>query len=251
MIETVIINPHKNDREKISSILSDAGEIRITGQGKDGYDALKLISSLKPDIAILDNQLEYIEGEEIPPLLKIRSPSTAVVILTSRITDYQLYRAALNAVSGFICKETDFDKLPSILECVSRGGCFISPSIASRVLRIISLMHRSNNTFQGRTAKKPQLNVLEMENAGFSVNKDPVMYLSKMELRILSKIGESLTSDEIAEQLHLAVGTVRNYISSIMRKTGMRNRLQLARYALCCGLVHLNPSCYIFDDKAD
>ena len=72
-----------------------------------------------------------------------------------------------------------------------------------------------------------------------SSREDPLGYLSKMELRVLTNIGEGYTSGEIASNLNLAVGTVRNYISSVMRKTGLHNRSQMARYALYYGLVSL------------
>ena len=230
MISTVIINSQRQDREKIASLLSTAGGIKVLAQGKDGYDALKLIGKLKPDIAILDSQLEFIEGGDIPPLLKARSPLTAVVILAARISDYQLYRAASNEVSGFVYTETDMDTLPWILKCISEGGCFISPWYAARVLHILSTSN-----------KESQVQATEQKKLEFPSWEDPTGYLSKTELRILSYIGEGKTSEETANNLGLAVGTVRNYISSLMRKTGMRNRSQMARYAFLYGLAPLNP----------
>ena len=223
MIKTVIINPQKRDREKIASLLTSAGDIKVLAQGKDGYDALKLIGSLKPDIAVLDNHLDFIDGGEIPPLLKSRSPLTAVVILAGRISDYQLYRAASNEVSGFVYTETDINTLPWVLKCISEGGCFISPWFAARVLHILSSINRESQT------KAPEIKV------------DPAAYLSKTELRVLTYIGEGKTSEETAKNLGLAVGTVRNSISSIMHKTGMRNRSQMVRYAFSYGIVPLNP----------
>ena len=229
MINTVIINPQKRDREKIASLLTSAGDIKVLAQGKDGYDALKLIGSYKPDIAVLDNHLEFIDGGEIPPLLKSRSPLTAVVILTGRISDYQLYRAATNEVSGFVYTETDMDTLPWILKCISEGGCFISPWFAARVLHIFSSINR-----------EPQAKAAEIPNIKNPSKEDPAGYLSKTELRVLAHIGEGKTSDETAKNLGLAVGTVRNYISSVMRKTGVRNRSQMVRYAFFYGIVPLN-----------
>lgn len=223
MIKTVIINPQKRDREKIASLLTSAGDIKVLAQGKDGYDALKLIGSLKPDIAVLDNHLDFIDGGEIPPLLKSRSPLTAVVILAGRISDYQLYRAASNEVSGFVYTETDINTLPWILKCISEGGCFISPWFAARVLHILSSINR------------------ESQNKAPEIKEDPAAYLSKTELRVLTYIGEGKTSEETAKNLGLAVGTVRNSISSIMHKTGMRNRSQMVRYAFSYGIVPLNP----------
>ena len=228
MISTVIINAQKQDRDKIASLLSAQDGIKVLACGRDGYDALKLISSLKPDVAIMDNQLEFIEGEEIPPLLKARSPSTAVVILAARISDHQLHKAASNAVSGFVYKEKEMELLPGILKCISEGGCFISPLFAARILRLLS-------------ADRAQVKVpaRQYTDAKFPPGEDPTRYLSKMELRILAGIGEGHNSGEIARNLNLAVGTVRNYISSVMHKTGLHNRSQMARYAFYYGLVPL------------
>ncbi|MDR0496695.1 MAG: helix-turn-helix transcriptional regulator, partial [Treponema sp.] len=77
----------------------------------------------------------------------------------------------------------------------------------------------------------------EKREEKFRSREDPTGYLSKLELQMLAYIGEGKSSDEIAGNLHLAVGTVRNYISTVMRKTGTRNRSQLARCALFYGLV--------------
>ena len=221
MIKTVIINEKKEVRDKITSILSAQGDFKIMALGKDAYDALRIVGSLKPDIVILDNQLGCIHGEESPPLLRARSPSTAVVILITRKTnDFQLYRAVRNEVSGLLHKETDMASLPSILKCISTGGCFISPFLAARILHIFA-------------AHAPLKSIKE----NVPLWEDPAGYLSKTELQILISMVEGNSSNEIAQSLHLTVGTVRNYISSVMHKTGLHSRPQLVRYALKYGLV--------------
>ena len=228
MINTVIIDAKKQDRDRIVTMLQPEDTIKILAYGKDGYDALKIVGSLKPDIAIMDNHLEFIEGEEIPPLLKVRSPSTLVVIFTSKISDSQLYKAVSNEVSGIAHKETDMDILPGILKSVSRGEGFISPVFAARMLRLFSI----------HNAKKTR-------GAAEIIQKDdPTRYLSKMELRILTSMGEGFTNSEIAKQLGLAAGTVRNYTSAVMHKTGQRSRAQMVRYAFNHGLVPLERKKY-------
>jgi DNA-binding NarL/FixJ family response regulator len=228
MISTVVVSPQKQTRDKIIFLLSGHDDIKVLAHGKDGYDALKLIGGLKPDIAILDTHLEFIEGEEIPPLLKTRSPETAVVILITRISDYQLYRAAVNAVLGFVKKETDLDTLPEILKCIACGGCFISPGLGAKVLHLLAENGMS------------ETQIKRTDNMRLYSDVDPTGYLSKTELRILTSIGEGYNSKEIAKSLDLAVGTVRNYISSVMRKTGLHNRSQMARFAFHYGLVSLD-----------
>ena len=241
MIKAVVIHSQKEDLENIVSLLSADGDIKVLASGKDGYDAIKLIGSLKPDIAILENHLELIKGEEVSPILKVHTPSTAVVILVTRISDIQLLKAASNEVSGLVHTETDLNILPRVIRFINKGGSFISPALASRVLRLLSLTNPGNTNKQGFGANRFRNRKPATLSMKIRSGEDPTENLSRTELRILVHVGEGLTSDEIAEKLDLAVGTVRNYVSSVMRKTGLRNRSEMARYAFSCGIVPLSP----------
>lgn len=240
MITTVIIDARKQDRDRITALLAKEGNIKVLAQGKDGYDALKLAGSLKPDVLIMDNHLDFIEGGEASSLLKARSPLTMIVILARRISDYQLYIAAANMVSGLVHKETDLDMLPEVLKYISNGECFISPALAAGILRILSSMNGKFLNPAPGTSKKSAL------AAGFASKNDPAGRFSKTELAILTHLGEGLSSNEIAEQLGLAVGTVRNYISFLMNKLRMKSRIRLARYALINGLVVPERGSHLF-----
>ena len=240
MIKTVVIYSQKQERERLISLLAADGDIEVSAFGKDCYDAIKLIRRLKPDVAILENHLEFIMSEEISPVLKVHSPSTAVVILVARISDYQLFNAASNEVSGLVHTETDLNILPRIVRVISEGGSFISPALAPRVLRLLSMTNPGNNTKHGPALNRSRNRISAKLSPKILSANDPTGTLSRTELRILACVGEGLTSFEIAEKLDLVVGTVRNYICAVMRKTGLRNRSQIARYALSCGIVPLN-----------
>jgi len=241
LIRTIVICPQKRERERIASRLSREGNIKVLAHGKDSYDALRLVSSHKPDIVILDNNLEFINVEEIPPLLKIRSPSTAIVIVVAKISDHQLYKAAKNEVSGIVNKEADIEALPVILKTVYEGRCFISPVFAGRVLRLLCSPAFKAAGTHGSAENKGQVRTFKARYVMVPSVKDPAAYLSRKELKILVAIGEGHTSADIAKKLGLTAGTVRNYISTVMRKTGMNNRTQMVRYAYSSGLVPLSP----------
>jgi DNA-binding NarL/FixJ family response regulator len=220
MIRTIVIDANREDRERIKSLLSLHEDFEIMGLGKDGYDALQLIAC-KPDIALLDVNLDYIDGVEIPPLLKRKSPATSVIILADGLNDYQICKALGNKVAGFLLKDPDMDRLEFILRDIYAGECYMNPRISARVIHIVSGFLRENQA--DKTFQDPV----------FSVPPD----ISKTELLIMSCVGEGRSNKEIAEHLSLKVGTVRNYISSAMHKAGLRNRTQIAIYALRNGLA--------------
>ena len=232
MIKTIIIDAKKEERDRVDSFLSASSDIKVVANGKDGYDALKLSDCLKPDVAIIGNDLDLIESEDIPPLVRFRSPGTAIIILIDKYNDRQLKKAVLNMFSGFLCRDTDMEKLPEILRCVSAGGCYINPVLAARILRIFSAEKKDRKTADSQTAYE------------IPRREDPVGLLSKTELQILSFVGKGFGSDEIAKKLNMAVGTIRNNISAIMRKIGLNNRSQMASYAINFGLVLSSRTIY-------
>jgi DNA-binding NarL/FixJ family response regulator len=221
MINTIVIDPGQKDRERIRNLLSLHKDFNVQGLGKDGYDAVRLAASFKPDIALLDVNLDIINGLDVLPLLKRRSPSTLAVILASDPDDSQISKALGNQVAGFLLKDSDLDKLPFILRDIRFGECCMNHRVSARIAHIFSEMlgkGRQANFLSGQAQPIPP-------------------EISKTELRIMGCIGQGCSNKEIAEYLSLKVGTVRNYVSSAMRKTGLKCRTQIAIYAFKNGLV--------------
>jgi DNA-binding NarL/FixJ family response regulator len=222
MIHTVIIDTEEENRKKTNKLLSRHDDFEVQGLGKDGYDAIKLVTSFKPDIAVLGIHLDLINGLDVLPLLKRQSPATLMVILTSKLDDAQISKALGSKIAGFLLKDPDLDKLPVILKDIHFGKYYMNPQVSTRIFHI----------FSGLSNNDRQLN-LRPRGAHALLAE-----LSKTELQIMSCIGEGRSNKEIAEYLDLKAGTVRNYISSAMRKTGLRDRTQIAIYALRNGLVN-------------
>ncbi|MCL2206175.1 MAG: response regulator transcription factor [Treponema sp.] len=230
MIKVVTIG-QSEVTDQIAPVLSSHSNFQILAHGKDAYDALKLVSTLKPDIIMMDSNLAFIDGEDIPPLLRSRSPTTSTVIIADSMNDNQLHHIISNNVSGLVHSEADIDLLPWVLKSISDGGCFISPSFTPRILQLMTIMNLNNFPYAPNNALP--------EKAPFS-SEDPARYLSKTDLQILTHIAEGNTSEEIANSLNITTGTVRNYISAVMQKTGLRNRSQMVLFALKHGLVPLS-----------
>jgi DNA-binding NarL/FixJ family response regulator len=226
MIRTIIIDAKQEDRKKIHKLLSRHEDFEVQGLGKDGYDAVRLVGSSKPDIAILDVNLDIINGLDVLPLLKRQSPATLVVILASKVDDGQISKALGSGIAGFLLKDLDLDKLPIILRDIHFGKYYMNPQVSTRIFHI----------FFELLGKGRQANFISKW-----VHPLPEE-ISKTELQIMSCIGEGRSNQEIAEYLNLTAGTVRNYISSAIHKTGVRDRTQMAIYVLRNGLVNDDPS---------
>jgi DNA-binding NarL/FixJ family response regulator len=219
MISLVIIDSQKEYRQSIERLLSSQGDFQIIGTGKDGYDALRLTETLKPDVMLLDINLSYIDGIKVTSIIKCRSPSISIIILTSIDNDDEyVLNTICNGASGYLLKSTDTERLADFVRTVYDGGSLLTPRIATRAFRMFSNLVR-NNSLQ------------ETQKSVFPSN------ISGTELEIISFIGQGLSNREIAEKIQRREGTVRNRVTLILQKTGLRDRTQIAIFAIQQGLI--------------
>jgi DNA-binding NarL/FixJ family response regulator len=224
MIKIVIITDPVGNQNFLKKRVSSHRDFRILGAGKDVYDALVLVSTFRPDIVLIDEYREDIDGTEIAPLLRIKSPSTHIIVLSAFDDEKHIYKALSNRITGYLLKSGDYDKIAESIRTVYKGGVYYTPQIASRVFILISELIKRNG-----------INPSYFPQTRTTIPPD----ISGIELRIMSLIGEGRSDKEIAETMNLKPGTIRNYISSAMRKAGLRNRTEIAIYALKMGLVVL------------
>ncbi|MDR2536638.1 MAG: response regulator transcription factor [Treponema sp.] len=231
MIKIIIIDKHESERNRSQTILASQNDFEIVGQGKDSYDALVLVKTHKPHIAILDICLDIIDGIEIAPLLKQTSPSTTILLLTSLADEKHICKAAArHEVQGYILKDTDIDTLVTAVRHVYHGGCFISPTISNKTYRIFS------NLLQKMDVSKP-LSAIPPKAVKSPKASSVLENISNIELQIMTYISQGYTTKEIAERFSLAAGTVRNYLSSGMQKAGLQHRTQIPLFAIRHGLI--------------
>ncbi|MDR2049323.1 MAG: response regulator transcription factor [Treponema sp.] len=220
MIRIAIIDSREEYRKELYSILNCQDDFEIIGLGKDGYEAVRLVDLNKPDVILLDIDLPYADGVKTASLIKSRSPSTAVVVF-SDVDDYRyIFNALHSGVSCYLSRKTTPDFLSQSIRTVYFGGSLIAPEFITEKSRFFSnLVHESVPAYENNPSgqrKKPRL----------------PKNVSVTELRVIGCVGKGLTNREIAEQLKLREGTVRNYISSVLQKTGLRDRTQLAIFSI-------------------
>jgi DNA-binding NarL/FixJ family response regulator len=220
MISVVVIHSDEPQKIRIQCLLAPQPDMEITGMGNDGYDAVMLVNSLKPDAAILDSRLDRFEGVEISRLIKRNSPSTNIILLCSR-ADRRLAARVLRGEAAAYIAIQELDRLAGIIRQVHAGESYVNSRFAAELFPILVDLLRQKRE-QSRRAQARR-------------NLPPD--LSRTELRVLSSMAEGRSSQEIAGELGLSVGTVRNSISSAMRKTGLKNRAQMALWAAHWGLT--------------
>jgi DNA-binding NarL/FixJ family response regulator len=224
MIRIVVIDERESDRNLIQTLLSFQSDFEVVGCGKDGFDALKLTAGLQPDIVIMDIGLSDFEGTEIIPLLKSKVPQVALLILTDLEDESHICKVAGQDINGYLLKSIDMDKLLNAVRSICNGERFLSVKILDKAYCILADMLRKH---------EPQARIAQEKPQRVNIPSN----LSRMELRLLAFVAQGCSTREIAANMCLSTGTVRNYLSVVMQKTGLKNRTQMATFALRAGLV--------------
>ena len=221
MIKVAIVEAQELTRENIRRILSVHKDIKIVELGKDGYDAIKIADSRKPDVMVLAVGIPIVDSVEVTLTLKRRAPQTNIIILSACDDDEYIIRSIRNGVSGYILRDPDMKDLPAAIRIVHSGGGVLSPSITKKTFSIV-------------------ISLLKEKSPPIDTKDNLPSDISRTELQIIVYVGSGCSNKEIADKLTLNEGTIRNYISTILAKTGLRDRTQIAIYAIKQGLVELN-----------
>jgi DNA-binding NarL/FixJ family response regulator len=243
-IKIVIIDHDEKYRDSLSSRLSSQDDFQVTGFGRDGYEAVKVVDTCKPDIVLMDIDLPLCDGVRTGSLIKKRFPRTSVII-HSDIEERRVFSVALSGISGFITKKTEPELLYQAIRTVYHGGHLWTPDIASRFKEIAAQVAdnvlksrgelRTARTAFGKLSVKTGRDDMDLEAPPHTLPGT----ISLSEMQIISFVGQGFTNKQIAARLKLSEGTVRNYLSTVLQKTGLRDRTQVAIYAIKSGLEGL------------
>jgi len=199
MIRILIAEDQKLVLGALSALLRLEPDFEVVGSASDGREALALAESLVPDIVLTDIEMPHMTGIELAQALVQRKLACRVVVVTTFARSGYLRRAMQAGVRGYLLKDAPVEALAQAIRAVHEGGRAIAPELA-----------------------------LESWNSG----NDP---LTERERQVLRLAGEGRSSGEIARQVHLSEGTVRNYLSEAISKLGAGNRVEAYRMARDAG----------------
>ncbi len=221
MIKVLIVDDQELIRESLKVVLNVSADIEVAGAVPSVAEALKSAARHRPDVVLMDIRMPGMDGVEGTKLFKDRWPQTKVIILTTFDDDEYVFGALKNGASGYLLKGSSVSELSEAIRVAHSGGAMINPNIASKVISQFSNM-----------AKGP---------ARLQVDEQLAADISKSEWQIIRTVGSGMSNKEIAQELCLSEGTVRNSISNILFKLNLRDRTQLAIWAVQTGAVNGGP----------
>ncbi len=201
-------------REGIRTLLSVQPDIEVVGEASDGEEAIQLAAKLRPAVVLMDLQMPRLDGVEATRLLRDLVPNCRVIVLTTFEDDEYVFAGLRAGAVGYLLKDTSAEALVQAIRAAVRGESFIQPSVAAKVVAEFSRL----------ADQVPRAEPL-------------VESLSDRELEVLRLVSKGATNREIASTLVIAEGTVKNHMTSILGKLGVRDRTQAALKAREVGLI--------------
>lgn len=214
-IRLLLVDDQRLLREGMRILLELEPDLKVVGEAANGVEALTQYGSLRPDVVLMDVKMPDLDGVAATRQLLIDHPEAKVVILTTFDDDEYVFEGIRAGALGYLLKALSGEELADAIRTVAAGGALIEPSVARKVMAEFARTSRPS----AQTAEK----LIEP--------------LSEREIDVLRLLANGLSNREIAGQLFLAEGTVKNYVSSAMQKLSVRDRTQAALRAKELGLL--------------
>ncbi len=213
MIKVLICDDQTIVREGLTRILGSDSELKVTGAARDGAEALEMVAVDPPDVVLMDLKMPLVNGIIATRQIKARFPGIFVLILTTYDDDEWLNDALRSGAAGYLLKDTPSADLIAAIKGTAAGKTYLDPDVAGKVI----------GGYIGRPVS--------------AQNPPADLQFSERELAILRLLAQGQSNVEIAQQLFLTEGTVRNYTSDIFKKLGVSDRTQAAIMAIRLGLA--------------
>jgi len=204
----LIADDHGIVRSGLRKLLESEDRIEVVAEASNGIEARDLAVEHKPDLAILDVKMPELNGLEATRQIRELAPDVSVLILSMHDEERYLFEALKAGASGYVLKRAADSDLIDAIRAIERGEPFLTPEAQQALIRDV---------------------LGEGENHGEE--------LTPREEEVVKLVAEAHTNKEIAELLGLAEKTAENHRSNAMRKLGMRDRVELVRYAIRRGLI--------------
>jgi len=214
VIRVLLVDDHVLMREGLIQLLSLEEDIHVVGEASDGFEALEKIALERPDIVLLDIHLPIVDGIAVVRQITHQFPEVATLMLTMYRQNQQIVDAMRNGAKGYLLKSASIHEVTQAIHSVCAGGMVVPPSLTGAIINELRRQPDQNDS-----------------------NGQTLAQLSEKEIEIIRYLASGLSNREIAEHLSYSEKTVKNYLSIIFQKLQLRDRTQVAIYALRQGLL--------------
>lgn len=211
MIRVCLVEDHTIVRQGLRALIELVDDIEVVGEMSNGEEALARLRAVAPDVMLLDVRMPRLDGIGLLKALRARGALPPTIVLTTFDDDALVIEAIRAGAKGYLLKDVSLEQLTTAIRTVASGGTMIQPAVTQRIVRDVDKL-------------KPQFETL-----------DPPDRLTDREVEILRLMASGYSNREIAEGLDLAEGTVKNHVSGILSKLGVRDRTRAVLKALELG----------------
>ena len=205
-ISVLLVDDHEMVRIGLAAVLDTEDGIEVVGEASNGYDGIRMATSYRPDIILMDLVMEPIDGVETTRQILEVHPDCKVIVLTSFIDDSKLYPVIEAGAFSYLLKTSRATEIADAIRAAARGQSVIEAQVAAKMM---------NRLRQPKTEQKQQLHDL----------------LTEREMDVLKSVARGLSNQEIADALFIGVKTVKFHITNIFNKLEVEDRTQAAIYA--------------------
>lgn len=203
----LLVDDHEIVRLGLTALINDRDDMVVVGEAGNAAEAVRVAEQLQPDVVLMDIRMPGEGGIEATRQIVARFPHIKVVMLTSFADDELVIRAINAGAMGYVLKQVGNDELLRAIGAAARGEALLDPATTARLLSRVREKERSTEA-------------------------DAFRDLSDREMDVLAEVTRAKTNAEIGTTLHLSEKTVRNYLSTMMEKLHLSNRVELAVYAV-------------------
>jgi DNA-binding NarL/FixJ family response regulator len=225
-IRILIADDQEIVRQGLSVILDNQEDITTVGQARDGEEAVVMARALQPDVVLMDIKMPRMNGIQATRAITSQMPSVQVIILTTYDTDDWVFEGIRAGAQAYMLKDAGTVELADAIRGVFRGESQLDPAIARKVME----------EFRRMSAPRPGE---RLRPAAATSTEPEIEALTERETEVLALIAQGLSNRDIAAQLYLSEGTVKNYVSAIMAKLHANDRTQVVIKAVQQGIVKL------------
>jgi DNA-binding NarL/FixJ family response regulator len=214
-VKILIVDDQALFREGLKTLLAVQPDFQVVGEASNGEEALRMAALTKPGVVLMDLRMPVLDGVRATERLRDILPDTKVIVLTTFDDDDLVFDGLRAGAIGYLLKDVSSEKLFEAIRAANKGEYFLLPSITAKVIAEFSRLPRALNPKQSGLAEA----------------------LSPREFEILGLVATGVSNKEIADRLVITEGTVKNHLSSILSKLGVKDRLQAVIKAREIGIL--------------